>query len=187
MTTKIDHFHQSIPGWFDFDNIYRDIIERAVNGAHFVEVGSWKGKSAAFMCVEIANSGKNIKFDCVDIWTGAGVPGEYDQDKSVQQQTLYEEFINYMKPVEGLYTPVKEWSDKAAALYQDRSLDFVFIDAGHTYENVSVDIRAWLPKVRSGGAIGGHDYGSAEGVSRAVNEQIKEFTLNRNSWMAQVL
>ena len=187
MTIKIDHFYTNIPGWFDFDDIYRDIIGRASNGAHFVEVGSWKGKSAAFMCVEIANSGKNIRFDCVDIWTGAGVPGEYDRDKSVKEQTLYEEFINYMKPVEGLYTPVKEWSDKAAARYQDRSLDFVFIDAGHAYENVSADIRAWLPKVKPGGAIGGHDYPSAEGVRRAVQEQINDFTLIRNSWMAQVL
>jgi len=187
MTTKIDHFYSNIPGWFDFDDIYKHMIEISNPGAHFVEVGSWKGKSAAFMCVEIANSGKNIKFDCVDIWTGAGVTGEYDGDKSVQEQTLYEEFVNYMKPVEGLYTPVKEWSDKAAALYQDRSLDFVFIDAGHAYENVSADIRAWLPKVRPGGAIGGHDYPAAEGVQRAVQEQINEFTLINNSWMAKVL
>ena len=91
-----------------------------------------------------------------------------------------------MKPVEGLYTPIKEWSDKAAALYADASLDFVFIDAGHTYENASADIRAWLPKVKPGGHIAGHDYGSAPGVNRAVNELVSGFTVDVNSWIVQV-
>ena len=136
--------------------------------------------------LEIANSGKDIKFDCIDIWTGAGVEGEYDADASVIQQTLYDEFLNNMKPVEGLYTPIKEWSDKAAALYADASLDFVFIDAGHTYENASADIRAWLPKVKPGGHIAGHDYGSAPGVNRAVNELVSGFTVDVNSWIVQV-
>ena len=138
------------------------------------------------MCVEIAKSGKDIKFDCVDIWTGAGVVGEYDADESVKQQTLYDEFLAYMKPAEGLYTPVKEWSDKAAALYADASLDFVFIDAGHTYENASADIKAWLPKVKPGGFIAGHDYGSAPGVNRAVNELLTGFDVDINSWIVQV-
>lgn len=180
------HFYQNIPGWFDFSNIYEVMVKIAPESAHFVELGSWKGKSAAFMCVEITNNRPDIKFDCIDIWTGAGTPGEYDTDISVQQQTLYEEFISFMKPVEGLYTPVREWSDKAAALYKDSSLDFVFIDAGHSYENVSADILAWLPKVKSGGFIGGHDYQSAEGVRRAVNELIPGFDVDGNSWLVQV-
>jgi len=182
----MDHFYENIPGWFDFGNIYSDMINRATPGSHFVEVGSWKGKSAAYMCVEIANSGKDIKFDCIDIWTGAGVVGEYDADESVIKQTLYEEFLSNMAPVEHLYTPIKEWSDQAATLYADASLDFVFIDAGHTYENASADIRAWLPKVKPGGFIAGHDYGSAPGVNRAVNELLTEFTTSINSWIAQV-
>lgn len=182
----MEHFYQSIPGWFDFGNIYQVMIQLAPDNAHFVEVGSWKGKSAAYMTVEIAKSNKAIKFDCVDIWTGAGTPGEYDNDASVQQQTLYDEFVNYMKPAEGLYTPVREWSDKAAALYEDASLDFVFIDAGHSYENVSADIKAWMPKVKPGGFIAGHDYGSADGVCRAVNELVTGFAVDGNSWLVQV-
>jgi len=182
----MNHFYQNIPGWFDFGNIYEVMVNLASDDAHFVELGTWKGKSAAFMCVEIANSKKNIKFDCVDIWTGAGAPGEYDADASVQEQTLYDEFIAFMKPVQGLYNPVREWSDKAAVLYNDASLDFVFIDAGHSYENVIADIKAWLPKVKPGGFIGGHDYGSAEGVRQAVNELIAGYDVDGNSWIVQV-
>ena len=58
----------------------------------------------------------------------------------------------------------------AAGLFCDGELDFVYIDANHSYESCSADIKAWYPKVRVGGVFSGHDYDCFEGVSRAVNE-----------------
>ena len=56
--------------WFTFPDLYRAAVLNANSPAHFVEVGSWKGRSSAFMCVEIFNSGKDIQFTCVDQWAG---------------------------------------------------------------------------------------------------------------------
>ena len=65
-------------------------------------------------------------------------------------------------------------SEAAAAETLDGSLDFVFIDADHSYEGCSADIRLWAPKVRPGGLLCGHDYGHVRpefnGVIRAVDE-----------------
>ena len=65
-------------------------------------------------------------------------------------------------------------SVEAAKAITDGSLDFVFIDADHSYEGCKADIEAWLPKVKPRGFIGGHDYDNAEfpmfGVKRAVDE-----------------
>jgi len=66
-------------------------------------------------------------------------------------------------------------SAAAAQLVPDHSLDLVFIDADHSFEGVSIDIAAWLPKLRAGGWIGGHDYRNPDpafrfGVDRAVDE-----------------
>jgi predicted O-methyltransferase YrrM len=61
---------------------------------------------------------------------------------------------------------------EAARLVEDESLDFVFIDASHKYGCVRNDIRLWWSKVRSGGWLGGHDYGvEYPGVLNAVNER----------------
>ena len=63
----------------------------------------------------------------------------------------------------------------AAKMVDDGSLDMVYIDADHKYESVKADILAWLPKVKEGGYIGGHDFGRNEndrgwGVRKAVEE-----------------
>lgn len=46
----------------------------------------------------------------------------------------------------------------AAQRFNDRSLDFVYIDADHSYEGCKRDILAWAPKVKPGGILAGHDY-----------------------------
>jgi predicted O-methyltransferase YrrM len=64
---------------------------------------------------------------------------------------------------------IKDFSVSASARFADGSLDFVFIDALHTYEAVKSDIEAWFPKVRSQGVIMGHDI-SWPGIEQAVAE-----------------
>ena len=54
----MDHFYQNIHGWFDFQTLYTKMVEEHSTNSHFVEVGAFYGKSAAYMAVEIANSGK---------------------------------------------------------------------------------------------------------------------------------
>ena len=38
------------------------------------------------------------------------------------------------------------------------SLDWVYIDASHDFDNVMLDLLLWIPKVRKGGLVAGHDY-----------------------------
>lgn len=71
----------------------------------------------------------------------------------------------------------------AAKDFEDQSLDFVFLDADHNYEAVKGDIKAWMPKIKDGGWISGHDYANENfpswGVKKAVDEiGIPELGLN---------
>lgn len=69
---------------------------------------------------------------------------------------------------------IRKRSVDAAGDISNASLDFVFLDAGHDYESVRDDIDAWLPKLKPGGLLCGHDYDHPDfpewGVKEAANE-----------------
>lgn len=49
-------------------------------------------------------------------------------------------------------------SVEASKLFDDNSLDWVYLDGDHSYSSVCADLISWYPKVKSGGVISGHDY-----------------------------
>lgn len=71
---------------------------------------------------------------------------------------------------------VRGYSDAVASQFEDESFDLVFIDADHTEEWVARDLAAWAPKVKRGGVVCGHDYGSRNwpGVKIAVDRFFAE-------------
>jgi hypothetical protein len=166
---RMRHFYSDIPGWFSFSRLYREAVMNAREPARFVEIGVWKGRSTAFLGVEIINSAKNIHLDVVDTFQGSD-EAVHRQDASLHQ--LQEEFCRNVKPIASAIGVVRvQPSTEAARDYDDWSLDFVFIDAAHDYESVKNDIQAWKPKVKRGGILAGHDYHSEwPGVVQAVDE-----------------
>jgi predicted O-methyltransferase YrrM len=183
----MEHFYQDIQGYFDgaFLDIYREAVERAPNHqpSTFVEIGSWKGRSAAFMAVEIVNSGKPISLYCVDVWAGKATWSErHQRDRGIGAcvatalandpdiEVIYEIFCNNVAAFPFVF-PVRKSSRQASFAFDDKTLDFVMIDASHDYEDVYDDIVAWTPKLRPGGMLAGDDY-SWPGVWRAVGEVI---------------
>lgn len=165
--------YKDIDGWFDFEDVYEEIVALYDN-ATFVEVGSWLGRSAAFMGDLIKKSGKNIKFYAVDTWQNGPVP---DEVVAARLKALggdaYETFMNNIREsgLDGVVNPLRMLSSEAATKFQDGSLEFVYIDASHDYESVKEDIRLWLPKIKLGGIIAGHDLGH-DPVRRAVSEEL---------------
>lgn len=156
--------------WFTFPRLYSRFVKELGNGSKIVEVGAWKGKSVAYLGVEVINSGKDIKVDAVDTWLGSPESPDHLADVYVKTNTLYTLFLANIAPISQVINPIRKPSIEAAKDYADGSLDVVFIDACHTYECVREDILAWLPKVKIGGYLAGHDYSWSNDVKRAVDE-----------------
>ena len=163
---QMQHFYKDVYGFSQDDifSLYRKMVEKFDSGSHFVEVGAFLGKSAVYMAVEIINSGKNIKFDCIDHWQGSE---EHNNNDEVNLERLYEDFLENIKPVKGVINPIRANSIEASNLYKLNSLDFVFIDASHDEASVKDDLAHWMPRVKEDGVIAGDDLNN-EGVANAV-------------------
>lgn len=178
-----------VPGWFDFQEIYaRAVREAPHDGAHLVEVGAAYGKSAAYMAWQIRASQKNIRFDAVDLWTHLlGTPDDVEYGSRFGGGSIRRAFMYTLRSrgLDRFVHPIQLDSVAAARAYADDSLDFVFIDADHSYDAVMADITAYFPKLKAGGVIAGHDY-HTDGmqVKEAVNQYFKwrTFTVEGNSW-----
>jgi predicted O-methyltransferase YrrM len=183
----LPHFFEQIQGWFNFRGVYEDAIREAADGARFVEVGTWYGRSAAWMAVEIANSGKQIEFYCVDTWKGSvDSPWMAEHLRGVGG-SCKELFVEAMRGggVLDLVRPLEMPSRDAAAVFADNSLDFVFIDAAHDYDSVRDDVRAWYPKVKTGGVLAGDDVqwpGVIIGVRETIPHTEYELVNDANNW-----
>ena len=194
-----ERYYKSLIGYFDFEDVYFKAVFHAKENDILIEVGSFLGKSAAFMVEEIDKSKKNLKFYCVDTFRiitddhlPASLPwGEMAEDfyKRCGDNALYELFCKNIKYGPGghhLTEAIKSISWEAASRFGDNSVYLVFIDAGHLYDAVSKDLNAYWPKIRSGGYLCGHDI-RGEGVQKALfefcNKNNLQFGINgNNSW-----
>lgn len=189
----MNDYYKNIPGWFDYADIYDRAVDQAKDGAHFVEVGSYFGRSACYMAQRIKDSGKKIRFDCIDIFTGIASKLIKDKEFDVQSVliashgSVLDAFNAFMvrAVVREFVNPRQLDSVSASLLYADNSLDLVWIDADHGYDAVMADLRAWVKKVKLGGTFAGHDYTHA-GVKKAVKEFFgpRHKACSVSSWIA---
>jgi len=175
-------YWENIQGFFDFGDIYIDMVSK-YNDALFVEIGTWKGKSAVFMGEQIKD--KNIKFYTIDTFE---MSESNDHFVLIDVEDLYKEACKNIEPVKEYINIIRNSSHDASSKFEDESIDFLFIDGCHEYDCVKKDLELWYPKIKIGGTIGGHDYTQPCGVKQAVNEFFSSgITKKGTSWLVNKL
>jgi predicted O-methyltransferase YrrM len=170
------------------------LVNKVVSGI-LCEIGCWTGHSTAILAKHSETIG--TKMIVVDNFGGnEGTPLiEYARDNSVK-----EIFLENMREL-GLLDSINLFdmnSNEAHKYLDNESLSFLFVDAGHTYEQVKNDLNNYIPKVKSGGVICGHDYesntfderyinedyvdGKHHGVIKAVNEVLGSVSYEGRMW-----
>jgi predicted O-methyltransferase YrrM len=76
-------------------------------------------------------------------------------------------------------------SAEASIQILDKSVDFIYIDAGHNYEAVKQDILLWRPKLKSAAIMAGDDY-EWPGLKRAVEEIFPKHDVIAGRWVTQL-
>lgn len=164
----MQHFYQGIPGWFFHQETMAETIASLPDNARIVEIGSWKGKSAAFIAVEAINQDRGMSLTCVDTFKGSN-EREHRKDEDVKNGTLLEAFRRNTKPVSDMIETLAVSSLSAVDSFDDESLDLIYLDASHEYGDVMDDLRGWWPKVKPGGFLIGDDYSWADVAQAALD------------------
>src|SRR3990167_9297083 len=131
------------------------------------EVGVDRGEYSEVLCRE--NPG--LKLYCIDFWDlKQGGLGNHRGRDYIKCKELLAPYTA---------TLIKKYSLDAVNDFEDKSLDFVYIDAGHDFDDVMQDIIRWTKKVRKGGIVSGHDYvpSHRKRIAVAVNAYIKAHAL----------
>lgn len=135
------------------------------NGA---EIGACFGRYSEILCKNIPD----LKLVAVDNWNNK----INSKREAIAKASGEAETRKKLAPYKALV--VKKDSLEAAKDIPDESLDFVFIDADHSFSAVKNDLIAWSKKVRRGGIVSGHDYyvfpSGRRGVIDAVDQFVRE-------------
>lgn len=84
--------------------------------------------------------------------------------------SLHDSVLSRLEKHAKKFQLIREPSHEASK-YVREQLDFVYIDADHTYQGAMTDLITWYPRIRNGGFLAGHDYNHPNwpGVTKAVN------------------
>ena len=161
------------PCWFDYQDFYKFISTH--NYKIFVELGVWLGHSVSFLA-------KHLDPDCIiyaiDLFDDSYAHKNYDHLDGLR----YELFNKNTQAYKHLIKPIHSYSWTAAEMFENQSVDFVFIDADHSYESVCKDIDGWLDKIKKGGILSGHDYFNSKEVKRAVDTKLHNVKFYNSCW-----
>ncbi len=186
----MQHFYNGIQGWFAFKDLYEKVAADIPDGSTLVEIGSWQGRSLAYLAVELVNRGKTkCKLFAVDKWLGS--PGDGLHLKESMRPTFNRNMLAggfrlheygpkghayaraLVEETEPTINVLEHDSATAAALFPNRSVHYLMVDGAHDYESCRRDVVNWLPKMAEGALMSGDDYNRAwPGVILGVRDII---------------
>jgi hypothetical protein len=166
--------------WFNFRKFYDRVAEKYRNKpVRIVELGVWKGHSVCYLAYKLPQA----EVFAVDLFENSY---RYDGHEKLLKQlpNVREEFDKMVKHYDVKNIKVLQGcSWEMAKEFEDGSVDFLFIDADHSFECVRKDIQAWLPKMKGDGIIAGHDWEHPKhpGVKKAVIKTIGKPMMGGNT------
>ena len=160
-------------GWLPGEGI-PELLKRFTNPIG-VEIGSDYGWTTEYLLDTV----ENLQILCVDPYLGY-VDWNGTVCTNFDRERVMREAMDRVSRFGDRSKLLRLLSDDAAGYIPDNSLDFVFIDGLHTYDQVLKDCHNYYPKLKSGGLLCGHDYGEIEAVRQAVDEfaQIENKEIN---------
>jgi cephalosporin hydroxylase len=164
---------------YDWVTIKKD--NEAILSGTMIEIGSYMGESTMMF----ASSGIFKTIHSIEPHQGAEL---FNETNGYDWSDVEREYIINTRYFDNIIHH-KDYSYNISEEFEDNSIDFIYIDADHTYESVNRDLKLYLPKLKPNGWIGGHDYNKNQwpGVVKAINENIgkPQHIFKDTSWLSK--
>jgi len=157
-------------GWWNSTRQTVDELLAELSFDYGAEIGVCKGQHAR----TLLRLNKSLHLILVDPWSA------YNRLSQEKADIRYARCIKRLKPYEDRVRYMKMASMEAVKEFHDGELDFVYIDGLHEFDPVMLDLIHWVPKVRVGGLVAGHDYYAfyQSGIIDAVNAYTRAHGIN---------
>ena len=122
------------------------------------DVGCWTGMSSVFFAYALSKlTTTDKKLVSIDWFKGSPISNLETAGKYFNIKQICTDNIAHFDFTKNIVEIFEGMSDIAPQHFPNESFDAVFIDADHRYDYIKKDIAVWLPKVKKGGYLMGHD------------------------------
>jgi len=162
-------YNENINGFMSVEELSW-LYKMALEMTSIVEIGSYEGRSTYSLLSGCSGTVHSVDF--------------YDEKFATNDN-----YLNMVKNLSSFnnLSHLKMLSEEAVELFDDNSIDMIFIDADHVYEAIKKDIEMWLPKTKK--LICGHDYNASghPGVKQAVDEKFQDTEIIDTIWFKKLI
>lgn len=150
---KLRQGNEALPG-IERREEFGDLLNQLGLVGDAVEVGVLRGEFAEILL----ERWQGRMLHLVDPWRQ--LPGYVDIANvgDAEHEANYAATRARLAPHQNRYRLVRDLSENAAAQFANGSLDFVYLDADHSFQAVWLDLQLWYPKLKPGGILAGHDF-----------------------------
>ena len=138
-------------------------LVKTMASPNVLEIGCSEGHTTEWLL----RCNPTLKITCVDPYVNYL---DWNGNQLNDREEFYQKTMRRLERYGERFLMIRDYSDNIFSKFNDESIDLLFIDGLHTYDQVLKDCNNYYSKVKFGGIFSGHDYTAITGVNQAVNE-----------------
>lgn len=170
----------------DYPDHRKYFLEKMIRKNQY-KIGAELGVQYGFTYCHLIETFDDLTMIGVDTWAAKhemNLPIS-DTGESLNKE-MYYHLLEWSKNYGDRVKLIRDYTDEAVKTIADESLDFVFVDAGHSFQCAASDIKHWTKKIRKGGMLAGHDVDMSY-VRTAVSLYHPRYMIaNDNCWYVNI-
>ena len=156
-----------------YNHVYFGLVELTIKLSQLlefednkmIEIGSYMGESTHIF----GSCGLFTEINCIEPFSGTE---NFNEENNHTWEEVWEEYDINTRQFKDIVKLHEDYSydEKVLSKFNDDEYDFIYVDGNHSFESTRQDFELYIPKIKSNGVLGGHDYQQGFGVDDALEE-----------------